>query len=1293
MGLRKIGKILLFGIAGTMMAMLLLMLGVKLILDRAPQYQAEIKEWVHGRIGYHIAFADVSPAFRWYGPELYFARLELRSKDDQRVLARTAGGRVGIDFWQLFHSGKLFAVRVELDAPDITVERMGPDQFALASEIVLGGEHSSMATLALNDLPAGTLAIRRGLITVQKWNSDLPELKLRDVTLDLRRAADLAVLSLNAQLPAVLGGSLRFRGTARGVGPLTGVSWDAFASARDMSFPGWRKLLPEYLTRLDAGSGGFELLASGRGATPASATLDFSAQGVIARLSEGLSDRFEQISGALSLAHAGDRWTVLGRRVRALTAGRRDPDSEFDVSWRASDEGLLELRAQASYLRAEALLPLAGLMPQKDLRDRLRDVAPTGEWRDMRAQLGRATVNDPWQLAVHARFQGVGFAPVGHAPGLRGLSGMLAGNESGGRVVIDTPAAVFNWPGQFPQPINLSALKATLYWKRSAEEFLVATTDLTLSTHGARALAKAAWRQPSDGSSPILTMASTLDNGNLTDAHLFFPHALMPAAALAWLDRAFIAGRLVHADAIFDGPVRRFPFHEGGGLFLARCNIEGMILDYQEGWRRIEGLAGHAEFRNEGMTARLTSGRAGALVLDSADARFVDLRNGELQIHADTRGDADDALQYLRATPLDGMAEHGFSEVEAKGALKAAVDLFLPFKQFDRRRVLVHLNLDDATVNRRGSTLAATGVSGEADIDGAQVVRADMRGRVLGGAFQMTARAPRTRPVTRTQLDFHGTFSGESLRAALSLPASVSIGGQAEWHGVLKVAPDPGRERSLKLNSSLAGLELKLPEPLAKPAGSALPSSVEVQWPQIGGTQLRVVLGSVLRGAFTLGTDAGGPKLDRAAVTFGAAEPTFSDAQIVNVGGNIERLDLAGWLALAAPRKDAEPLSNYLRSASIAVARIDYLGFSFLDVALELSESDGGWRIGLGGPNVAGTITLPAGADSSAPWNLEFKRLNFVDGPPQAGGPAEVDAPPGVDRPLKTASTGDQKSPADPRTIPAIAFHAAEMTWDDRHFGEVRATLVKADDGISLKQLKVTGPDFAGTANGDWRGKDGGLARIEGTLTSTDVADTLKQLGFNPVIEAKSGRMDFDLNWNGAPTGESLDSATGHVQLALDKGQIVGLKPGAGRVLGLASLAELPRRLALDFSDLTDKGFAFDTIRGSFDLKEGSAYTDDVLVKGPAAEIGLIGRVGLKNKDYDQTAVVTGNVGSSPLPLAGFAAGPVIGGAILLFTQVFKQPLKGLVRGYYRITGSWDSPTVERIKSAGAAAATAEAPK
>jgi uncharacterized protein YhdP len=276
--------------------------------------------------------------------------------------------------------------------------------------------------------------------------------------------------------------------------------------------------------------------------------------------------------------------------------------------------------------------------------------------------------------------------------------------------------------------------------------------------------------------------------------------------------------------------------------------------------------------------------------------------------------------------------------------------------------------------------------------------------------------------------------------------------------------------------------------------------------------------------------------------------------------------------------------------------------------------------------------------------------------------------------------------------MPAIRFHAADMVWGERQLGDVKATLNKVDDGISLDELLVSGGNFTVEAKGGWRGKDAGTGRVEGTLASTDVGATLKQLGYDAVIEAKTGKMDFDLSWLGAPTEAALGLATGRVQVALDKGQITGLKPGAGRMVGLASVAALPRRLALDFSDLTDKGMAFDTVRGDFDLRDGSAYTDDVLLKGPAAEIGLIGRVGLKNKDYDQTAVVTGNVGSS-LPLAAFAAGPVIGGAVLIFTQVFKQPLKGLARGYYRITGNWDNPTVERIKSPDAAGATAEAPK
>jgi hypothetical protein len=106
------------------------------------------------------------------------------------------------------------------------------------------------------------------------------------------------------------------------------------------------------MTRLDAGNCAFELAASGAGGILTHADLDFSAQGVITQQSDGPSAKFEQISGALRVIHAGDRWSLSGKHVRAMRSGRRDPDSQFDVSWRGDDEGLLNFTATTTYLRA-----------------------------------------------------------------------------------------------------------------------------------------------------------------------------------------------------------------------------------------------------------------------------------------------------------------------------------------------------------------------------------------------------------------------------------------------------------------------------------------------------------------------------------------------------------------------------------------------------------------------------------------------------------------------------------------------------------------------------------------------------------------------------------------------------------------------------------------------------------------------------------------------------------------------------------------------------------------------------
>jgi uncharacterized protein YhdP len=686
-------------------------------------------------------------------------------------------------------------------------------------------------------------------------------------------------------------------------------------------------------------------------------------------------------------------------------------------------------------------------------------------------------------------------------------------------------------------------------------------------------------------------------------------------------------------------------------------------------------MAGQAEFRNEGMSVQLAKGETQGLTLERGDARFADFKSAELQVHAEGSGDALAALAFLRASPLNAMTDGAFYGVDGTGAVSAKVDLFFPFKEFENRKVLVHARLDGVTLNHPGLPISASDLRGTADIDGGHIARADIRGQALGGGIRVSVKSGKKRPLVRTQLDLHGSLNGDSLRAALGLPAELAMHGASDWQGTVTIAQAPAREHSMHLSTNFIGVSSELPDPLRKTAARSLPSTIDVQWPASGGTQVAVTLGPIARAAFSFETSTGDDKLRHAAVMFGGADPVYADNQIVNIGGRIEHLALDGWQSmLQAADKNARPLSYYLQEAKLDVERIDALGMAFRKVGLALAKSGEHWRLAFDGPNVDGTVTVPAvGAE---PWDLQFKRMRMED----------------IDEPAKPAAVSRPGKGLGPGSIPALKVQIDQLDWGERHLGNVQAAVTKTSDGAVLDQLTVTSPSFTIKAQGEWRGKDAGLGHVAGALQSADVGTTLTQLGFADVMAAKTGRLDFDVNWLGAPSADSLRDAVGHLQIALDKGQIFAIKPGAGRLLGLASIAELPRRLSLDFSDLTDKGMAFDTVRGDFDLRGGNAFTDNLLLKGPAAEIGIIGRVGLKNRDYDQTAVVTGNFGNS-LALPALAGGPVAAGVVLLFTQVFKQPLKGLARGYYRITGSWDNPTVEKIKGSEAAAANAEVAK
>ncbi|MGO1750205.1 MAG: YhdP family protein, partial [Marinobacter sp.] len=149
----------------------------------------------------------------------------------------------------------------------------------------------------------------------------------------------------------------------------------------------------------------------------------------------------------------------------------------------------------------------------------------------------------------------------------------------------------------------------------------------------------------------------------------------------------------------------------------------------------------------------------------------------------------------------------------------------------------------------------------------------------------------------------------------------------------------------------------------------------------------------------------------------------------------------------------------------------------------------------------------------------------------------------------------------------------------------------------------------------------------------------------------------------------------------LDNGVILERNNSAQvfRIFNLLNADTLWRRLKLDFSDLYERGVAFDAISGKARLDDGLLTMDPELqVVGPSGAFKLSGSTNLTDEILDMRLVVVLPL-TQNLPLAALlmGAGAPIGGALFVLDKVLGDPLSKLTSATYNVTGSWDKPSVD----------------
>jgi hypothetical protein len=169
------------------------------------------------------------------------------------------------------------------------------------------------------------------------------------------------------------------------------------------------------------------------------------------------------------------------------------------------------------------------------------------------------------------------------------------------------------------------------------------------------------------------------------------------------------------------------------------------------------------------------------------------------------------------------------------------------------------------------------------------------------------------------------------------------------------------------------------------------------------------------------------------------------------------------------------------------------------------------------------------------------------------------------------------------------------------------------------------------------------------------------------------------LSWAGSPLTLDYPSLEGKLRLDVDAGQFLHADPGSARLLGVLSLQSLPRRLSLDFRDLFQEGFAFDSIEGDVAIARGVAETTDMHMSGAQATVLMQGSADLRRETQDLRVLVVPKIDATGAALATMAINPALGLGTLFAQWALREPLIAAGTSELHITGSWADPQVQRI--------------
>lgn len=1049
---------------------------------------------------------------------------------------------------------------------------------------------------------------------------------------------------------------------------VAGTDLDLATMARDVNLQGYG---------VRNGRGNLEMWGDWRGDHLKTVATRFDLSGLSLTTPDAHRADLAAIAGVARLRKLADGW---GASYRRSGKERDDIDDVGGALLRVrGTDSARTLTLAARNLDIAPLLSIASLMPQAP--------ASAGAWIAVAKPHGTVdsaalSWNADGRYAVVAHLRDLGASPAAGFPGVDKLAGSLRGDQEALAFDVPQQAVTLRYPHVFREPFELAKFGGRFAAWRDGTAWHVAADSLMFDNDQFGGAARGEMVLRGDGSKPFVDASAIITHAQVPAAKLFWPVNSMPRSTVQWLNRALIAGKVDDGRVLIRGDLDDWPFTAHQGRFDALAHLSEVVLNYGEDWPHAEKISATAQFTDNGLSVEAAHAQTLGNTVTHAVMRIPDWANGVMTLAVQGTGSGASLLDFVRNSPVGHDSASILSQLAIGGNGKFAFTLVLPLGQPKPFTLDGTLQLSNADVVAKAWKLQLQNVTGPLHFD-AKGFRADGLKAIYHGTpgvLSIAAAGDVANPAHQLEASLSAPFTAQALLQdypALAGLAKIARG-SANFRIGINVAAEANADNATKtlvVQSDLRGVALDLPAPLDKPASTTLPMTLQLGMPLTGNT-LDLALGDLLRARGRLPDDTL-HKPAALAIAFGNTAPTSLPASGMVVEGHARRLDLGGWAQLAGAgdhNTGVSPASGAatsvlppLVSAQISADDARAFGKSLGALSLRYTPQAGEHMLTLDGARIAGTLTLPTANLVQRGITAQLQRLYWPGDESNKAASSATAAQP----------TPDALSGVAPGTLPPLHLSIGDLRLGDAKLGEAHFESTPTAAGMRVARMDTQSKDVQIRAHGHWNGNaQSSRSQFVIDIRSDNLGRMLGAFGFAGLIAGGDNtRASIEGVWPGAPTAFALANIDGDMKVDVGKGSIVEVKPGMGRLFGLFSIAQLPRRLLLDFGDVFKSGFSFNSITGAFALADGNAFTDNLDVKGPAAEIHIRGRTGLRAKDYDQTVTVAPHT-SGALAVVGAVLGGPVGAAAGL---ALGRGLSRATGARYRITGSWDKPVITTI--------------